>query len=170
MTQAHTRDFSRKRLPVFFTIDDVRYDCYKALDMGQLQQFARLASNLSSITEDLKDSDETAQTAESASHAIDRISGLMKIVMKKASFAVFIAKFKPTDDEREADDFEPIDHTQLTDIIRWLLEVYTGRPTQPSSSSSTGSETDDGGTSSMGGPLLEDLDQVDLSLETSSTS
>lgn len=173
MVQAHTRDFSRKRLPVFFTIDDIRYDCYKALDLGQLQQFANLARGLRSLKIDETDMtpEETAfASADSAEAAVDHIAKLMKTVMKKASFSVFITKLKPTEEERESDDFEPIDHTQLIDAVKWLMEVYTARPTQPSSSSSTGSETGETGTSSTAGASLADLDQADLNLETSSTS
>lgn len=169
MTQAHTRDFSKKRLPVFFTIDGRRYDCFKALDLDQLTRFAGLTKNLGDISKALSPDDEDAVdvAAESTTAAIDKIAGLMKIVMKKASYATFMTYLRPTEDEREEEDFEPIDYVQLLDVVRWLMEVYTGRPTKPSSESSTGSETDDGGTSSTAGVSLEELEPVTSNPETS---
>ena len=168
MTQPrpHTRDFSKKRAPVYFTIDDIRYDCFKALDLNQLAAFAGLTKNLGDITKDFENeepesSDAAQHAAERSTEAIDKIANLMKIVMKKASYLTFISRLRPSEEEREADDFEPIDHTQLLDIVRWLMEVYTGRPSKPSSTSSTGLETDDGGTSSTAGASLEELVPVD---------
>lgn len=169
MTQPrpHTRDFSKKRPLVFFTIDDVRYDCFKALDLEQLAQFAGLTRSFSEIAGNFTENgevsaDEVDEAAESTTAAVDKIAGLMKIVMKKASYSVFISKLRPTAEEREAEDFEPIDYLQLLDIVRWLMEVYTGRPTKPSSNSSSMLETDDAGTSSMAGASLEDLNLNDL--------
>lgn len=176
MTQAHTRDFSKKRLPVFFTIDGRRYDCFKALDLDQLTRFAALTKNLGDISKTLTSGDaddvevvevDADEAVESTSVAINKISGLMKIVMKKASFATFMTYLQPTEDEREDDDFEPIDYTQLLDVVKWLMEVYTGRPTKPSSDSSTGSESDDGGTSSTAGASPEELEPLSLTSETS---
>lgn len=158
MTQAHarTRDFSKKRPPVYFTIDDVRYDCYKALDFDQLRRFAGMASNMSQLSADLKikdDGDEEDELAavSAAQEAITQIGNLMKIVMKKTSYATFMEKFAPSDEDRERDDFEPIDHTQLLDIVKWLMEVYTDRPSRPSSNSSDSSSNGDGGASSTDG-------------------
>lgn len=150
---AITRDFSKKRPPVFFTIDDERYDCFKALDFEQLRRFVELSRSIGSLSVDAEESDDSQIDA--ASSAIDRVCDVMKIVMKKKSYAVFVTKVRPTDDEREADDFEPVDPIQLMDIIKWLMETYTSRPTQPSSSSSTGSDNGDGGTSSTAGASLE---------------
>lgn len=174
MTQPRpqTRDFSKKRPPVYFTIDGTRYDCFKALDLDQLTQFAGLTKSFSEIAQDISDDDVTSperieETAGSTSAAIDKIAGLMKIVMKKASYSVFISKLRPSEEERNADDFEPVDYTQLLDIVKWLMEVYTGRPSKPSSTSSDGSESADGGTSSTAGASLEELEPIDLSQATS---
>lgn len=168
MTQPrpHTRDFSKKRPPVYFTIDDIRYDCFKALDLNQLAEFANLTRNLSEISRDLDDENEldveTARDAATRStEAIDRVANLMKIVMKKASYVVFMTRLRPSEEDREEPDFEPIDYVQLLDIVRWLMEVYTGRPFKQSSTSSDGSETDDAGTSSTAGASLEELTPVD---------
>jgi len=167
-----TRDFSKKRPPVDFTIDEIRYDCFKALDLNQLAEFANLTRNLGEISKGFEDGEPTSvenarDAAARSTEAIDRIANLMKIVMRKASYGAFIARLRPTDEEREDPDFEPIDYTQLLDIVKWLMEVYTDRPSKPSSTSSTGSETDDGGTSSTAGASLEELIPADLTQETS---
>lgn len=172
MTQPrpHTRDFSKKRAPVNFTIDGVRYDCFKALDLDQLARFAGLTSSFGEISRgfsgevDGSDVEHLEEAANSTTVAVDKIADLMKIVMKKASYTIFISKLKPTPEAREADDFEPIDYHQLLDIVKWLMEVYTGRPTKSSSNSSSGSEIDDAGTDSTAGVSLEEP----VELETSS--
>lgn len=156
MTFARTRDFTKKRPPVRFTIDEVTYHCYKALDLDQLRRFANMASELARLKAEMDTNEEdTARAAvsavDSAQLAIDKISSLMKIVMKKVSYAEFVARLQPSDELRESDDFEPIDHKQLLDIVKWLMEIYTERPSQPSSNSSATSPTDDGGTSSTAG-------------------
>lgn len=156
MGPAITRDFSKKRPPVFFTIDDYRYDCYKTLDFEQLRRFANLARGIGSLAETAEDGDgDVEDQVEAATNAIDRVCDVMKIVMKKKSYEPFVAKVRPTDVQREDDDFEPIDPNQLMDIVKWLMEVYTKRPTQPSSSSSTGSTSGGGGSSSTAGLSLE---------------
>lgn len=154
--QARTRDFSKKRTPVFFTIDGQRYDCFKALDFAQLRLFAALARGVSHLNAERSESEPgEVDEVEAATAAIDRILELMKIVMKKASYAIFASKLRPTDEEREADDFEPVDPYQLMDIVKWLMETYTNRPSQPSSSLSPGSISDDGGSSSTAGASPE---------------
>lgn len=152
---AQTRDFSKKRVPVYFTIDDTRFDCYRALDFEQLRRFANLARGIGDLKSTGEEGSESDQV-EAATDAIDRVCDVMKIVMKKVSYQAFISKLRPTDEQREAEDFEPIDPVQLMDIVKWLMEIYTKRPTQPSSSSHTGSTSDDGGSSSTAGVSLTD--------------
>ncbi len=45
----------------------------------------------------------------------------------------------------------PLDTGQATDIMRWLVEAYSSRPTQLSASSSSTSQTETSGTSSTAG-------------------
>jgi hypothetical protein len=164
LIQAHTRDFSKKRLPIFFTIDEDRFDCFKSLDLEQLRRFANLSRELRVTAHE--DDDEQAQ-AERAMDRAGNIGSIMKIVLKRESYARFIARLQPDDDTRELDDFEPIDPHQLVDIIRWLMEIYTGRPIEPSSSSSAGSRIDDGGTSSTAGVSLAGSDQLPFDVKIS---
>lgn len=43
---------------------------------------------------------------------------------------------KLLNDQSDGDDDVPVTMQQLTDIVRWLVEQYTGVPTEPSSDSS----------------------------------
>lgn len=52
---------------------------------------------------------------------------------------------------RMRDPLRPVDLEQLVDVVKWLIEVYAGRPTEPDSPSSDGQpETLDIGTPSTG--------------------
>lgn len=129
--QVHMRDFSRKRRPVYFTISEVTYHCVKALPADELQEMMnRLrGSNV----------DDT--------NAVARVIDVLQVCMIGDSHAALVTKIKTDRDD-------PIDLEQLGEIVEWLVEVYTNRPTKPSSGSSTGSPSDDGGTSSTAGAPL----------------
>lgn len=132
-----TRDFTKKRPIIEFTIDDDVFRCKKALDLPRLQRFVAEFRDLNNI----KNED-----------AVDAIGRMMQVMLRRESYARFAHRFTPGDDvDVDADEFEPIDHEQVMDIIRWVMEQYTNRPTKPSSTSSDGSGSDDAGTSSMAG-------------------
>lgn len=127
-----TRDFTRKRPVIEFTIDDDVFSCKKALDLTRLQAFVNKFRS--------------AELQES--EAVGAISNIMKLILRGESYVRFAKRFTPGDDvDTDADDFEPIDHTQVMDIIRWVMEQYTNRPTEPSPSSLAGSENGGAGTS-----------------------
>lgn len=89
---------------------------------------------------------------------LERVTPILKLMMKKESFKRFMIRFKPVVDEDGAvvdENWEPIDHEQLLEIIQWLTEQYTGRPTEPSSNSSGGSPSDDGTSPSTAGAPQE---------------
>lgn len=129
-------------------MDDQKFNCYKALDMDQLRRFANMARELRTDNVTGEDDQIAASVAK-----MDKIGDLMRIVLKKESATRFIELLNPTDEKREDDDFEPIDPFQLLDIVKWLLEIYTQRPTEPSSTSSGGSANGETGTSSTAGAL-----------------
>lgn len=142
-----TRDFSRRRLPINFTADGDTFRCQKALPMGHLGKLATVMVKSAD--------DETVDPNE----AINRIKQVMKLVMKKESYARFLERFEPELDEEGNivdEDWEPFDQNQLMDTVKWLVEVYTKDLTQSSSSSSTGSETGSTEPSSTdGAPVAE---------------
>lgn len=125
-----SRDFTKKRDDVFFTVDDDRFDCWPGL-----------------IADDLKALGEVMGEGISVDNAVEKLYAVFNIVMQRESFNRF--------DERMHDRMRPIDLRQFTDIIEWLVEVYTGRPTQPSSTSSSGSGNGDAGSSSTAGAPAE---------------
>ena len=121
-----SRDFTKKREPVWFTIDPERYDCYAVLPLEDLQAFA-----------------ETIGTDVSVANVIDKIKLVMKLVMEPESYDRFLV--------RMANRQDPVDPRQLMEIAEWLVEVYTNRPTAQPSSSSSGSPAVEPGSSSTAG-------------------
>lgn len=132
-----SRDFTKKHEDVYFTIDEDRFDCWPTL-----------------ISDDLKAMGKAIGSGIEADNAVEKIDEVFAIVMQPESFENFR--------RRTADRRRPIDIMQIGEIIVWLTEVYTKRPTQPSSTSSSGSETDDGGSSSTDGAPVVEWTQRDL--------
>jgi hypothetical protein len=131
------RDFSRKRRPIFFTIDEERFDCHKALGIAELQEAMSKFRSARDEKEDV--------TAENVLH---KLSAAMSILLKPESHTRFMdALFDQT---RE----EPIDMEQLTEIFHWLIEQYTRRPTQAVPDSSNSSQDGNAGTDSPDGAPL----------------
>lgn len=60
--------------------------------------------------------------------------GFFDVVLVKAARPKMRELMDVEDDDE--DDAVPVSLKQLTDIVRWLVEVYTGRPTEESSDSS----------------------------------
>lgn len=125
------KDFSKKRLPVYFTLDgDERFDCYVALALPSLQEIALIAGNM------------TAETA------TDSFAEFFKVVLQPESAQRMEAKLK--------DRLNPLDPEQANEVMQWLMEVYGLRPSRPSSGSSDGSPTGDVGTPSVAGASVVD--------------
>lgn len=59
--------------------------------------------------------------------------------------------------ERMNSKTEPIGHEQLLEVTNWALEKYGLRPTQPSETSSTGSDVAETSTASTDGPAPTDV-------------
>lgn len=135
-SQIHFRDFTRKRKPIRFRVGDNEYSCRKTLPVEGIQDLVK------AIRRPTEDADET--------NAFDRVKTAFKLILKPESYETFDVNVRVADDDDENDD--AIDIEQLTEIIQWVLEVYTKRPTSRSSTSSDGSATADDGTSSTGGP------------------
>lgn len=120
------KDFSKKRKPVFFTLDgDERFDCSPGLPVELLQELALLATG---VTEE---------------NAADALKEFFKLALVDEAYERLLLKMR--------DKQNPLELDQARDIMMWLLEVYGFRPSQPSSDSSAGSPTDDAGTPSGAG-------------------
>lgn len=132
------RDFTHAVKLIRFKIAPDVFQCAPGLPVLSLIEFASLAEKL-----------ENAPTDEYAS-MFDILFG---IVLTEDSFDRFRARlgFKKNPDDPDEVDLSkkyPIDFEHLNDLIPWILEKYGMRPTEPSSDSSTGSESPDGGTNS----------------------
>jgi hypothetical protein len=109
------KDFSRKREPIRFRIDDDMFEAAPALPAGTLAEFAARFSGL-------RDSPGSADVAP--------LYEALSMVLLPESYERFAARMK--------DLAAPIDVNQLNDVIVWLMEHYGKRPTVPSSISSPG--------------------------------
>lgn len=120
------KDFSKKRKPINFLLDSTEpFHCYEALALPSLQEIALIAGNMTS------------------ENATESFAEFFKVVLQPPSAERMSAKLY--------DRMNPLDPEQANEVMAWLMEVYGLRPTSPSSDSSAGSPTGDGGTPSVGG-------------------
>jgi hypothetical protein len=148
--EIHFRDFTRKRKPVRFKIDDDVFVCVPALGTEDIQELVTVFRGTQS--DDDSESDEVGKTAV----VIGKIREAFRLFLLPDSYEVFV--------HRLGDRKNPIDPLQLLEIVQWIVAIYTKRPTEPSPTSSTGSEIDDGGTDSTAGAQPKELDLSNLTL------
>jgi hypothetical protein len=135
------KDFSRKRKPIKFKIDDDVFLCVPALSTFAMQDLM-IAYRGIDVKQALADSD--------VKRIMDAMKGIFSIFIESESFQLFVHRL---DNDRK----NPIDVQQLLEIISWIVEVYTNRPSQPSENSSSGSLDGNAGTASPDGAQLEEL-------------
>lgn len=135
------RDFTKKRRPIYFMLNDERYDARKALGAAELQE-AMLKFRTVKGAED--EADVTAE------NVMEKLSGALELLLLPESHVRFMAALKNPNAE------EPIDMDQLKDIFLWLVEQYTQRPSQALSDSSNSQETASAGTDSLAGVQLKE--------------
>lgn len=139
-----TRDFTKPRPPIEFTIDGDVFRCQKALPLEQLAKLMSSARAMEGEAEnrDIKD-------------VFAKITPIVRVLLKKKSYQLFMSRFQPPlDDEgdiADEDGWEPIDHLQLMEIVKWVVEIYTKGRTESSEDSSSGSENAEPGSSSTAG-------------------
>lgn len=142
------KDFTRKRKPVQFKIDDDVFDCVTALGTEDIQELITVFRGTGSVEDD--NADEISKTAA----VIARIREAFKLFLLPDSYVVFLERLK---DRRN-----PVDPLQLLEIVQWIVEIYTKRPTEPSPNSSSGSQIVDGGIALTDGAQLNELNLLDL--------
>jgi hypothetical protein len=123
---APARDFTKKRKPLAFTIDDDHFEATAALPGDVFAEFVTTYNGTSET--------ETYQQQH------DLLKAALQMVLLPASWERFAARLR--------DKTNPIDDDQMSDVIIWLLEEYGMRPTRPSQDSSDGSASPESGTSS----------------------
>lgn len=141
MTQQEVifKDFTRKRQKVAFGISGVTYECVEALGTEALQDLTKLyrGGDMQSALK-VNDADVVMAT----------IRSMFKIFLQDESYEPFVEKLKDRKD--------PVDIHQLLEIVAWIVEVYSGRPLEPSESSSSTSANGEAGTGSTAGAQLEE--------------
>jgi hypothetical protein len=111
------KDFSRKRKPLQFTIDEDVFNAVPTIPAETMIEFA----------ESMTSADPTSMSPAEMVHALRRV---IEMVLHPKS----LERFK----ERMRDPQSPIDMEQLDAVVTWLFEEYGMRPTQESSSSPSG--------------------------------
>lgn len=134
MTSTRFKDFTKKKPPVEFQIDDDIFIAPSVLPVPTMQELADVAGSIKNETDNKK--------------LFEKLTGIYDVILTEKSAARF--------QERVKSKTEPIDINQLVDIMMWLLEEYGLRPTQPSSDSSPGAPSETPGTpSTAGAPSAE---------------
>jgi hypothetical protein len=123
---ATTRDFTRPRKRITFTIDDDTFEATPVLPGELLVEFVTAYNDTAKV--------------ESIAEHVALLKQALKFVLLPESYERFSARLK--------DRHNPIDDDQLADVVLWLLEQYGLRPTAPSQPSSDGSPSPESGTSS----------------------
>lgn len=119
------RDFTKKRAPLFFMLDEERFDCAPSVPVESLQEIAQQIKGVS------------------ADNAADALKIFFQTVMDAATHSRIVA--------RMSNKVQPLDMEQALEIMEWLMEEYGMRPTKSSPDTSTGSPTGDDGMPSTAG-------------------
>lgn len=123
MTRTYTarmpeiRDFSRKRKQLLFRVDDDQFEAASAIPAEVMIQFA----------ERITSADPSKMTPK---EQVGIFRDMLEMVLLPESMSLMR--------KRMADSRNPVDMSQLDEIIQWLFEEYGMRPTQDPSSSSSG--------------------------------
>lgn len=122
------KDFTKKRKPLQFRIDDDVFSAVATIPADVMIEFAESMS--------------TANPADmSPSEMVGALRRVIEMVLHPDSLTLFR--------KRMGDPQNPIDMEQLDSIVTWLFEEYGMRPTTESSSSSAGGSPVVPGTTSM---------------------
>lgn len=150
MVQDPLKDFSRPRKRVAFTIDDDTFEAPPVIPAQILLDFTVRFESMSK-----KNKGGEVSPAEN----LKIMSDLLELILIPASYQLFI--------KRLSDRENPIELSQLQDVIEWLLGQYGLRPTKSQDSFSNGPPNQETGTSWTGSTPDEELTS-DSSLLTSS--
>lgn len=139
------KDFSKKRKPIRFQIDDDLFEAVPTIPAQTMIEFA----------ESMTSADPTKMSPKEMVGALGRV---IEMVLQPSSLALF--------KKRMADPLSPIDMEQLDEVVTWLFEEYGMRPTnEPPNSSAGGSPVVPGITSTAMQP-----DVVSISAASPSTA
>lgn len=123
------KNFTKKREPVWFQVDEDRFQALPVLPVPTMQLLIGQANAL--------------QGKAASPETLGEILHIFDTVLVPESAARFTERLKSTDN--------PVDLIQVMDILTWLMEGYGQRPTQQSSGSSDGLPSGTDGTISTAG-------------------
>ncbi len=126
--QVELKDFSRKREPIEFMLNGVKLKAKTALGLTSMQRVIALKDRLGAVTED----------------KLSVFEDIFSILLHKDYVNTLATLLADEDDD-------PVDISQLNDIMVYVMERQGLRPTQPSGKSSGSSGDEELGTPSTGG-------------------
>ena len=119
------KDFTRPRDKIQFKIDDDVFDAKSPIPAQTLIDFA---STFTGLTQ-----------ASTVDQQLAAFNGVLELVLMPASLQRFRDRMSSAE--------EPIEISQIEEVITWLFEAYGMRPTELPSDSSDGQTSPDSGTS-----------------------
>lgn len=111
--------------PHSFKLGDDRFDCAAKLPAGVIRDFGKMR-RLFTDAQAVTDNDD--RQAELIEQANEMFFGLLDIVLLPESAERFAVRMR--------DPLNPIDMTDVSNVIQWIVVEYGGRPTQPPNGSS----------------------------------
>lgn len=123
------KDFTKESSRKCFRIGTEDFDALRTLPIPVMQQLIRASTDL--------------RNKDIGPEALDQVLGIFDMVLLPDDAVRFKARIASVDN--------PVDLTQVMDIMTWLMELYGKRPTQQSPDSSSGLPTGTDGTISTAG-------------------
>lgn len=120
------RNFSRDREQILFKIDDDTFEAKSAIPARVMLNFVKKFAAMT-----------TDSSVEDQLQAFEEVLNLVLTPVSRDRF-----------EERMSDGENPIDISQIEDIVEWLFEQYGLRPTKPSEDSAPGPPSPASGTNS----------------------
>lgn len=128
-SEVHFKDFTKEAPRVCFRIGSEDFDALPMLPIPVMQELIRASVGI--------------QAKELGAEALDKVLQIFNLILVPESAVRFQARISSVDN--------PVDLTQVMDIMTWLMERYGKRPTQQSPESSNGFPTETGGMISTAG-------------------
>jgi hypothetical protein len=127
--EVHFKDFTKKAKRIVFQLDTDHMEARSVLPVPVMQELIRVSKGL--------------QGDELGEETLGKVLSIFDLILLKDSAALFRSRVESVDN--------PVDLTQVMDVMVWLMEMYGQRPTTPSSDSSDGLPTGTDGTISTAG-------------------
>lgn len=150
---AEIKDFTQKKEPIEFRLDDDVYHARPKLNAGAAMKFAKYADT---ITEENASPDTVAQMLKKffrltlAKPSYRRMAQRIDATLDGGSIDLEDLEAPDSEDEEESED--SIDFQVLNEIMMWIMEQYGLRPSDPSQPSLPGPMNPGDGTSSTEKP------------------